>query len=489
MANFPGQTALKTYLFGSLSLHRNEQKHTYSLRVNAPRLALVAGVACLACYALAVSAGYLWLRDVRKIDQVGFFEVAFLRLKNIRQEMAAQQFAKAQAALAAQDFPMAFIAMSSGLHNDPDNVTGRIELARFLQSAGATVRAVDLLKEGLARAPDNQDLVEATLDLLTTTGRNDQALQLLRGLLAPQFSGPNGTRLRTYEVQISLNIEGPAAARRLLDGYPDLKQTTRSLPVVAKVLWAVQDRTGAIEALATFVKAQPDNFTGYADLASYQQAAGLVADARQTADLACAQFPQEIAPRVLRIVMLTPTTPAELSRWEKEISSYTQDFGDKPQAVAMLAEICGRKGWVDLARLLYEAGAARQQDIRPLAMYYSDALMYHGKFLEAQRILAEIDRQTPDSGNFSVLLWQREIVAAAACGDRDDARENARRVASALRRDPDGLEAIRQRFIQLKIPDAVAELTLTTPVATGAPASIAPGTTAPSAPAVAPDKS
>jgi len=465
---FTGQPALKTYLFGSLSLFRNEQKHTYSLRVNGPRLALVAGVACLACYALVVSAGYLWLREGRKIDQVSFFEVAFLRVDKIRHEMAAQQFAKAQAALAAKDFPMAFVDMSSGLHNDPDNIAGRVGLAQFLQSAGATDRAINLLEEGLVRTPDNQVLIEATLNLLTTTGRDGQALKLLRGQLAPQFSGPNGTLLRTYEVQTSLNAEGPAAARRLLDSYPDLKTTTRSLPMVAKVLWAAQDRAGAIAALSAFVKAQPDNFVGYADLASYQQTAGLVAEARHTADLACAQFPKQFAPRVMRIVTLTPTKPAEIVPWEKEIASYTKDFGDKPEAVAMLAEISGRKGWVDLARLLYETGASRQQDVRALAMYYSDALMFQGKFPEAQRILAEIDRQTPDSGNFSVLLWQREIVAAAACGDRDDARENARRVASALRRDPDGLEVIRQRFIKLKIPDAVAELTLTTPSAKSA---------------------
>jgi predicted Zn-dependent protease len=420
---------------------------------------------------------------------VGFFEVAMLRVGKIRQEMAAQQFAKAQAALAAKDFPVAFVEMSSGLHNDPDNVAGRISLARFLQSAGATERAVNLLEEGLTRTPDNRDLIETMLDLLAMTGRDGQTLKLLRGQLAPQFSGPNGTLLRTYEVLASLNAEGPAAARRLLDGYPDLKKTTESLPMVARVLWAAQDRTGAIEALSAFVKAQPDDFSAYADLAGFQQTAGLVADARHTADLACAQFPKEIAPRVLRIVMLTPTTPAEISRWEQEVSSYTKDFGDKPEAVAMLAEICGRKGWVDLARLLYEAGASRQQDIRPLAMYYSDALMYQGKFPEAQRILAEIDRQTPDSGNFSVLLWQREIVAAAACGDRDDAREKARRVASALRRDPDGLEVIRQRFIRMKIPDAVAELTLATPAAASAAVSASKNVPDPASKAVVPDKS
>src|SRR5580704_5749674 len=150
-----GQNALKTYLFGSLALHRNEQKHTYALRVNAPRLALVAGVAFMACYALLVSAGYLWLREGRKISQVGFMEVALLRVNKIHQEMAAQQFAKAQAALAAKDFAMAFVDLNSGLHNDPDNVAGRLQTAGFLQAAGATERAIGLLEEGLARMPDN----------------------------------------------------------------------------------------------------------------------------------------------------------------------------------------------------------------------------------------------------------------------------------------------------------------------------------------------
>jgi predicted Zn-dependent protease len=484
-----GQTALRTYLFGGLSLYRNEQKHTYSLRINGSRLALVAGIACMACYALVGAAGYLWLRDVRKIDQVGFFDVAFLRVKRIRQEMGAQQFVAMQSAVAAKDYGMAFVAMNSGLYNDPDNVAGRLQAAHYLQSAGATERAVSLLEEGLGRMPDNQNLIEATLGLLTATGRDGQALKLLRGQLASQFPRPNGTLLRTYEVQASLNAEGPAAARRLLDGYPDLKQTNRSLAVVAKVLWAAQDRTGAIEALSTFVKAQPDNFVGYADLAGYQQAAGLVADARQTADLACAHFPKETGARVLRIVMLTPTKPAELARWEQEIVSYVKDFGDKPEAVTMLAEISGRKGWVDLARLLYEGSATRQQDFRLLAMYYSDALMQQGQFAEAQRVLAEIDRQTPETGAFSLLLWQREIVAAAAGGAHDDARENARRLASALRNDPGNLEICRQRFIKLKIPEAVAELTLTTPVATATGAGAPLGAPAPAMKAVVPDKS
>src|SRR5579871_1209552 len=104
---FSGQPVLKTYLFGGLALYRNEQKHTYGLRVNTPRLAVVAGVVLLICYGALVSAGYLWLQEVRKFDQVGFMDVALFRVGKIRHEMAAQEFTKAQAALAAKDFAMA----------------------------------------------------------------------------------------------------------------------------------------------------------------------------------------------------------------------------------------------------------------------------------------------------------------------------------------------------------------------------------------------
>jgi len=452
-------TPLRTYLFGSLALYRDQQTQAYSLRLDARRLALVAGLAFFAAYALIVAAGYLWLRQVRQIEQVGFFDVAFFRVKNIRREMAAEQFARAKAAWAAKDYGTAFVSFTSGLHNDPDNVDGRLQAAAFLSAAGATDRAITLLEEGLTRQPASRPLLEHTLDDLTTNGRDAEALKLLHGQLASQLSGPNGSLLRTYEILATLNTDGPEAAQRLLAASPDLRTTTRSLLVVARVLWEAKKPVEAISTLQDYVKAEPDDFLGYAQLADYQETAGQIVDARRTADLACARLPGQPTPRILRIGVLKPTGPEEVRRWEQEIISYLKDFAGKPEAIDELANLCGREGWVDLARMLYESGAGRQQDVRMLAMYYSDALMRRQQFTEARSVLAEIDRQTPETGStFAVLLWQREVVAAAACGDRDDARDQARRVAAALRLDPTGMEVIRRRFARLGIPEAVAEL-------------------------------
>ncbi len=453
------QVSPKTYLFGSFAAHRDPEKQTSSLRVNARRLAAVAGITFLIAYALAASAGYLWLHQVRKIDQVSFSQVALFRWKKIRQGIAAQQFARAKEGLTAQDYQRAYVAFNSALRNDPDNVPGRLMFADFLQAAGARDVAAKLLTDGLARAPDSQELIEQTFDLLTSTNRDRAALALLHGQLAAQFAGPNGSLLRTFEVLATLNADGPAKAHPLLDRYADLRKNQPSWPVVARVQWESRERPAAIDTLSAFIKAQPRNFAGYAQLVDYQTASGLIHDARQTAELACTNFPKEIAPRILRIGTLAPTRADEVHPWEQATTAFLREFGNRPEAVLMLGNLAGRKGWIPLARLMYEAGASRQQNSRALALCYSDALVCNHKFQEASRVLAELDLQVQDDSQFSLGLWQRQVVVATALGAHEDARETARRLATALERDPEKLEVCRQRFIQLGIPEAVAELT------------------------------
>lgn len=453
------QAAPKTYVFGCFFLHRDPERQTSSLRVNARRLAAVAGITCLLAYGLATSAAYLWLHQARKIDQISFSQVALFRWKKIRQGIAAQQFARAKEGLTAKDYQRAYVAFNSALRNDPDNVSGRLMFAGFLQAVGAGDVAAKLLTDGLARTPDNRELIERTFDLLTTTNRDRAALALLHGRLATQFAGPNGSLLRTLEILATLNADGPAQAHALLDQYADLRKNQSAWPVVARVQWESQERLAAIDTLSAFIKAQPNNFAGYAQLVDYQSASGLINDARQTAELACTNFPKDVAPRILRIGTLAPARADEVRRWEQETTSFLREFGNRPEAINMLGNLASRKGWVPLTRLMYEIGVSRQQNCRSLALYYSDALVVNRKFKEAWQVLAELDLQTQDDSQFSLGLWQRQVVVATALGAHEDARETARRLATALERDPEKLEVCRQRFIQLGIPEAVAELT------------------------------
>ena len=426
-----------------------------SLRPNWRRLAVGGGFGLVLLYALFVATGYLWVRYALKNDRISLAEVALFRWKEIRRGMASEQFAAGKSAWDAKNYQAAYLAFSSGVRNDPDNVGGRLMTASFLEAVGAAKPAIALLEDGLARAPDNAHLIERTFDLLTATGRDAQALDLLHKQHSSVLIGPNGPLLQTYEVLATLNAEGSAAARGLLENRPGLRGRHDSAPVVARVLWQSRERLAAIELLSSYVYAQPDAYSAYAQLAEWQTAAGMEDDARQTAERACTQFPKDLAPRILLIGTIT----YELREGQQDIASYLKDFGDRPEAIALLAGLAGRKGWVNLARTLYEVGADRQQDLRMLALYYSDALARNSRFSDARQVLAQVEQQSEDGNSqFLALLRQRQIVVAAALGDHDGARELARRLASALRNDPDGLEVCRRRFVQQGITEAAAEL-------------------------------
>ncbi len=431
------------------------------------RLAVGGGFGLVLLYVLFVSAGYLWLRFALKNDQTSLAKVALLRWKEIRHGMAAEQFAAGKSAWEAKNYQAAYLAFSSGVRNDPDNVAGRLMTASFLDAVGAAKPAIALLEDGLARAPDNRQLIERTFDLLIARGRDGHALDLLHKQYSSELAGANGPMLQTYEVLATLNAEGSAAARKLLEKYPGLGKRQQSAPVVARVLWESRERLAAIELLSACLDAEPGAFSTYAQLAEWQLAAGMADDARQTAQRAVAQFPKDLAPRILLISTIT----YDLRQGQQEVASYLKDFADRPEALALLANLAGRKGWIGLARALYEVGADRQPDLRMLALYYSDALVRGSRFSEARQVLEQAEQQAEDANSsFMATLRQRQIAVAAALGDHDSTRELARRLAAVLRSDPDGLEICRRRFAQQGITEAAAELS-----AASTPSKIAAG--------------
>lgn len=447
-----------TYLFGSFVVQHDRERQSKKLRVNFPRLISVGLLALVLVYAGIVVCGYTWLSHFRKLEQITVSDVALIRWKQVRRNIAAQQFKTALAEWQAGKFQSAFLAFSTALRNDPDSIDGRLQAADFFSQANAVGLAVNVLKDGLQRQPRNLQLIEKTFDLLTATSREREALALLRGPLAGELNGPNGATLRTYELLAVLGAEGPAAAQSLLAQYPDLRQRAASGVAVSRVLWVTKERFAAIDALKAYIRERANDYSGYALLAQYLEAAGMIVEARETADLACVNIPNEIAPRILRIGTLSPITPTDFRRWGDEIKTYLMDFRAKPESLGYLAELAGRKGWVDLARALYDAGLTLQLDGRVLALHYVDALLQNSRTNEAKQILDDLDLQTEDVGSFSTLLRQRQVEVAAAGADRDGAREGAKRLASALHQDPDRLEFLRRRFELLGAMEAAAEM-------------------------------
>ena len=429
-----------------------------NLRAIVRRLAVAAGVLVVALYLLGVAGGYLFLRYGRKIEDVHFVDVALCRIGSIRRTQARQHFAQARQAWDAKDYQQAYVYFTSAVRRDPDNLEGRLASARFLASLGATNLEVNMLEEGLARNPGDRQLNEMLFGRLLAVGRHRHALDLLHGLHAAALNGQNAPFLQMVELQSTLATGGAPAAKALLARYPGLVGNAAAIPLVARVWWETGDRLQAIQLLAKQVEAQPGDFRIHAQVCEWQHEAGQLQAAIDTALKAVTRFPQEPAARVLVLdagadrIRGTPD-------WWREIGLYLKDFKAEPKAVFLLAELAGRRGWLEVSGTLYELGARRSQDLGMLGLFYSDSLARNSRLGEVRALLEEIEQQSGGRNvPFLLQLRQREIAAAAATSDREGVREYARRLASLLRNDPDLLEQYRRHYQTVGLAEAVAEL-------------------------------
>ena len=422
------------------------------------RLAVWAGIALVVCYLSLVTGGYLWLHQVRKVEQVRLLDIATFNLRGVRRSMAVEQFALGKREWDAKNYRAAYVAYASAVRRDPDNVVGRLEAARFFQAVGAPLMAQTLLEEGLALAPQDERLIKATFEVTLATGQNQQVLKLLHTLYPAGFTGPNALALQSYEVFATLAQDGPLPAKQLLDRYPALLRDVSSAPMVARVCWEANDKPKALEVLANYVRTPAAPYGEYVRLAKWQRGEGLNAEAIKTAESAGDRFPGNLEAPLLLMEMRLATRPDGRPPFE-EIEAYLRDHGDRPEALTRLAALAGNHGWVDLTRILYELGVVRQGDLVALAFSHSDALMTRSRYGEARLLLTQLETQARDGDfAFAILLRQRQVIAAAALGDTANVHEYAQRLRSALGDNAGGLDFCRRLFAKLGIAEAVAEL-------------------------------
>ena len=223
-------------------------------RFNARRIATVAGLGLFLVYVLFVVTGFFWVNFGLKNHRITFAQVALFRWKEVRRDMAVQQLAQARAAWNAKDLSAAYLAFTSAVRNDPNNVEARCLAARFFVAVGAPKDAISLVEAGLDLAPADRQLMTQLLAILTTEGRDARALELLHGRFAAQLAGSRDGVLPTYEVLATLNAHGADAAKQLLAKYPAIRENSESAPVVARVLWESGDRLKAIDVLAEYLR-------------------------------------------------------------------------------------------------------------------------------------------------------------------------------------------------------------------------------------------
>lgn len=426
--------------------------------VSSPAVKLMfAGVGLVLLYLLAASGGYIWVRHVLKNDAIGFSDVALFRWKQVRRGVGAQQFAKAKGDWAAKNYQSAYLAFASGLRNDPENTEGQLTAVKFLLEMGSVPMALKVLEDAFARNPTNREISARLFELLLASGRDRRALELLRRAAAVGVSSDYAETLRAHELQATLNADGAGAAKKLLERYPELEKKPSAVLVVAQLRWETQDRLKAIELLSGHVGADGAGYPAHAKLVEWYLAMSMTAEAQGAAERACRKFPGDALARTL-LVEAVAARSFRGREWVVAIEEFLREFSAQPVAMTQLAMLAGRKGWLDLARGLYELAAMRQADLRLPALAYCDALTVGAKRKEALAMLSQIELQAADGpAVFMHQVRQRQVLLAASLGDTANVREYARRMANALRNDPHQLESARRLFEKRGIVAAVAE--------------------------------
>jgi len=408
-------------------------------------------------YLLLVGAAYGWFHVIRGNAQVRFLDVALFRVRQLRHAIAEQQFTSAREELGKKNYRAAYLAFATAIRKDPDNVPGRIEAAEFFRALGSVKMEISTLEEGLARTPGNTALANRTFALLTATGRDRNALDLMHRLYGDNASGESAPLVETYRILATLNIGDEEKARVMLADHPEIRRYALAQWALADVLWKSKEKLAAIEILAVSISKGTVDYQEYAKLAQWEELGGLADDAVATARKACSRFPGEVAPRVLLIEMLANQSPSSPDV-QKEAQSFLKESKGQVEAVAALAELAGRKGWVDLERSLYLAAANRQPEMRMLALFAADALAASSRTEEELQVLKQVEAQSEDANPaFAVQLRRREVMAAGVRGDHDALRENSRFLAAAVQAsDPDSLETYRRLFVRLGYKEAAA---------------------------------
>ncbi len=161
------------------------------------RLLAVTGALALAGYVGAVTAVFLWLDRVPQ-NRVGWSDVFsvpwdYAGFTRKRGESAIEA---GLAYLKAQHYADAFYNLRIGLTRAPDNIEGRLALAR-LYAGGNPAQALKLLEDGLAHRADDLKLLTALFAVLNQQQAHERVLVLAHELLGGRHGRLSAEATRT----------------------------------------------------------------------------------------------------------------------------------------------------------------------------------------------------------------------------------------------------------------------------------------------------
>lgn len=428
-----------------------------------PRIFAVLGALALVGWLGLATALWGFYRFKREIPAVAWGDVAAARFHRVQETIGAHYFTQARAAWDAKEYARAVMLARAAVRKAPANLEARLFLAGVWAQVRRPAEALQTLREGLPSDAGDARLQRAFVETALANGRHAEVLRWLREELPARGARPlagGATEFLLAELRAVLETAGAAEAERLAGQRPALADEPAAAPLLARLDF----EAGRMDAGFARVRAArerrpelPELHEAVIDAAQRLQRADL---ARDAAAAFYARFPESLPAHLRFLEANDPAAQLDESRWTTETLRFLVRYRRNPAALERLADLAARRGWSDLAYLLYQNSLQETLGSYPFALHYVGALTKKGDYAAAERVLRQLaaERSSPYAAAAPVVAYLSAMVEWGL-GRETEAQRHLDRLRLEVGHDERRLQGYVQIFRALGFAPLAEQLT------------------------------
>lgn len=338
---------------------------------------------------------YYFFKNVRGFEDVAFVDMIVFPMNrsNVRIQQGNYQIETAKDALEREDYRRAFALLREGVARSPENLEGRMLLAQIYAGWRPDL-AADLLVSGADFGKEDPEYVKLMSMLLLNQKQDKRVLEVTETLLAEDLDDEIRQILNVARLQSAMFLGRYDIARTTFE-ETDLEQTMDGVILGTKLYMRIGREQTATEVLLSVINSlQAQEISPvYNQLVSVYKERGLFDKAREAALELVIRNPLEWRPRIVLIDILSASE--QVARRDREIEALLQQHRNDEQAMTALAQLCAGYGNVRAASRLYEIALENGYSLSLFSLTLAEAYVNQGDTAKAIELCNELVREDP----------------------------------------------------------------------------------------------
>ncbi|MEX0323937.1 MAG: tetratricopeptide repeat protein [Puniceicoccaceae bacterium] len=391
---------------------------------------------------------YYFFKEVRNFEDVAFVDMIVFpaNRSGVRIQQGNYQVEQAKLAMEREDYRRAYGLLREGVARSPDNIEGRRLLARIYAGWRPDL-AAQLLVEGIETGKSDEDYTKLMTMLLLGQKEDATMLELSGELLLDETLTPEVRQILSVARLQSAILTGQFDIVRQLFEETDLEMTLDGVILGTQLYTRTGQHDKAIGVLLSALKVISEDKADplLNQLVGTYKMSEDYNRARELALNMVIKEPLEWSPRVQLIDILSVSEMTE--RRDREIANLLKEHRNDEQAMIALAQLCADYGNVEAAARLYEIALENGYSLSLFSLTLAEAFTQAGEHQQAIDLCNELVREDPEwiltsEGSFNAI----RALAYYGAGDTELGSLYLRNFIDSRRTNPNQLYQAARRF-------------------------------------------